>query len=94
VALSMLGRSDQEVRTVRPAEWFAHRHGQSAIGLDQAVEILFSACVYPSKLAGVVGECLGTGPDLALIYLKGYDRLKHPSIKPVNPFFNSSTFLP
>jgi hypothetical protein len=27
--------------------------------------------VYPSNLTGVIGECLETGLDLSLIYLKG-----------------------
>jgi hypothetical protein len=43
--------------------------------------------VYPSKLTNFVGELLGTGLDPP-IFMKGYDRLVAPTIKP-----NQSIFL-
>jgi hypothetical protein len=43
--------------------------------------------VYPSKLVGVVGGCLEMGPDLPLIYLKGYDRLNNQQSNQINISF-------
>jgi hypothetical protein len=43
--------------------------------------------VYPSKLVGVVGGHLEMGPDLPLIYLKGYGRLKHQQSNQINISF-------
>ena len=44
---------------------------------------------YPFNHVGSVGYCLGTGPNLPYIYMKGCDRLrtpKHIPIEPINYF--------
>jgi hypothetical protein len=43
----------------------------------------FSMCAYPINHADSIGECLGTGPNPP-ICMKGYNRLRAPTIDPIN----------
>jgi hypothetical protein len=51
-----------------------------------------STRVYPSKPVRVVGGCLETCPDPPLIYLKGYNRLKHQQSNQNQYIFRPFTF--